>query len=358
MPAPVGETRPGSTLAGMCPREFTPRYLDALEAWTGETPAVLVFFRDMEQSGEGIAETVALLETIWERGSVPLLFWQPNFGAAADVEQSVTGPVAAGEYDDRIDAWASALAEWLNGGDDGNGGSGAPRRRLYLNLAPEFNGDWVPWGVPTPETTPESYVAMWRRIHDRVMATGLRPDQVQWMWTANNYTSGPLRIRDCYPGDHYVDWVAVTGYSWERWGGWKSPAEVFDGMLATLRSFTDRPVAFAEFGASADCGDDHCPDRKNAYVTDVYDYMAENDVRMACWFDQYVEKDGTDWGVFDAEAGPDVFRHAGRVYRTYDEYASALARPTVLGAHPVDARRLTDAEFDGSFAEMEPSTAA
>lgn len=344
-PLPEGETRRGAILSGISPASESASYFDALEAWLSAQQAIAVIFTDMEKSDGEIGWTIDRLERLWRRGYVPLLFLQPNFGAATGNAQAVTRTVAAGEHDDRLRTWATELAEWAirptNELD----------RRIYLNLAPELNGDWVPWGIPTPTTTPERYVRMWHRIHDAVMSTDLQSDHVQWIWTLNATSSEPLDVSAPYPGDDYADWVGITGYNWVKWGGWLSPERIYDGMRQRIREFTDQPLAVAEFGASADCDRGHCPDRKDAWIDEVYDYFAANDVRMACWFDHWVEKDGTDWGVFDTEFGTERFRYGGKTYKVYGNYRDAVRRDDVLPAHPVDARRLTTAEFDGSFGE-------
>ncbi|WP_435349104.1 glycoside hydrolase family 26 protein [Haloarchaeobius sp. HRN-SO-5] len=342
---PEAETRAGRTLSGMSPRSFSSSYTEAVEEWLGARQAITVFFADMDRSDEGIEQRVSTLETVWNRGAVPLMFWQPYFGASDDDRQRVTQAVADGEYDDRLHAWADAIAEWAVRPDGTD-------RRVYLNLAPELNGSWVPWGIPTPETTPDSYIRMWRHIHDVVMATDLESDHVQWVWTVNHTSSGSVPLAECYPGDRYADWVSITGYNWSNWGGWDTAEGIYGDALRTVREFSDVPAAFSEFGASADCEDGHCPERKDEWIASVYDFMADNDVRMACWFDHAVEKDGTDWGVFDAEFGPDRFQHGGTEYRAYGTYRDVIGRDDVLTAHPNSPRRLTDEEFDGSFAEQ------
>ena len=342
-PVPVGETRTGSTLSGISPRSFSGEYFDAIEQWLDKRQAVCVFFSNMDRSAEDIERVVGLLEEIWQRGYVPQMFWQPNYGSRDNQDGTFTRQVAEGQYDDSIERWAKALAEWALRPDD------QPDRRLFINLAPEFNGAWAPWGVPRERVTPETYVGMWRRIRELVMATDLQSDHLQWIWTVNNYSSVPIDLSTCYPGDTYVDWVGITGYNWVEWGGWKTPAETYSTFLNHVRDIAEKPVSISEFGASADCSSGHCPNRKNEWISEVYQYFIDQRVRMACWFDHFIEKDQTDWGVFDAKFGPNRFEFEGTKYRVYDNYRAAIQRPELLGAHPVDARRLTDKEFLGEF---------
>lgn len=342
---PQGETRSGALLSGMSPASSRRSYLDAVSAWLGRRQAVMALYLDIGISNHHIEMALSRAERLWRLGHVPMLFLQPYFGSAETTADTVASDVAAGAHDDRLRAWARALSDWAMRPE------GEPDRRVYLNLAPELNGDWVPWGIPTPKTSPESYVRMWRHIHSVVMDTPLQSDHVQWVWSVNNTSGGKVDVAECYPGDEYADWVSITGYNWRKWGGWMTPKQNFGGMLKRIRSFTDQPVAFGEFGASADCADGHCPERKDEWITDVYDYAVANDVRMACWFDHWVEKDRTDWGVFDTEFGTDRFRYLGETYKVYGNYRDVIRRDVVLPTHPVDARRLTGAEFNGSFTE-------
>lgn len=342
---PRGETRSGAILSGMSPSSNERSHLNAVNAWLGRRQAITALYVNIGIPDHRIKEVVWLTERLWKRGHVPMLFLQPYFGSPEETAQTVAADVAAGKHDDYLRVWARALADWAIRPE------GEPDRRVYLNLAPELNGNWVPWGIPTPNTTPEKYVRMWRHVNDVVMSTDLRSDHVQWIWTLNNTSSEQMDVSKCYPGDEYADWVGITGYNWVEWGGWEPPEDIYGDMLRRIRKFTDRPITFGEFGASADCADGHCPERKDEWISDVYDYMAANDVRMACWFDHWVEKDKTDWGVFDTKFGTDRFRYDGKTYQVYRKYRDAVRRDDVLPAHPVDARRLTDAEFDGSFAE-------
>lgn len=337
------DPRDGAILSGLSFRDIGQTYFDAVTSWLDLTPAIAVIFVNMDRSTVGMRDTIARLETIWERGQVPHVLLQPNFGEESEGAQSVTHDIVIGEHGDVLRAWAAEFERWAIR-------EGEPDRRLYLNLAPEFNGDWVPWGIPTPETTPETYVGMWRTVVDIVTNTDLTSDHVQFVWNPNNVSSEPVDIEGCYPGDAYVDWVGITGYNWEKWGGWTTPADIFDPMVSRVNDITDRPLAFAEFGASADCAGGWCPEKKDEWIHSAYEYMVKRDVRMACWFD-HGDPDVTEWGVFDARDATGEYTHEGQTYEVHKAFRNALQRDDVLPVHPSSSRHLADAEFDGSFAE-------
>lgn len=338
--AGTGKTRTGEFLAGVSVEEPTVRTLDRFERWTGKRHAVVAQYAALGQSDEEIAWTVSMLEAIWKRGHVPMLVLEPTFGTEAATPTTVSADVAAGDHDDRVDAWRDALTGWLRRG------FGRANRRLFLEFAPEMNGDWVKWGAPAGGSTPEDYVEMFRRVHGRVTSKGLGPSEVQWVWGPNAGGRGGIPIPRYYPGDDVVDWAAVNGYNWRNWAGWFEPPRIYAKAFEQVRSVTDAPLAITEVACSSEVEGGNDPERKAAWIADFYDYVAAEDVRLVCWFNHTKE---TDWRVFDGVRGTDEVTLDGETVRVYDAYKRVMDRESTLGAHPVDRRLLTDAEFRGGF---------
>ncbi|WP_435348871.1 glycoside hydrolase family 26 protein [Haloarchaeobius sp. HRN-SO-5] len=334
------EPRDGTMLFGLTPTQAGTERLALLERWLEKRPLVVGKFVDIGISDDDIRWYVySLLETLWNRGHVPHLFWQPFFGSHEGTSANVTREVANGEHDGRIEAWADALADWARN-------SQVPDRRLYLNLAPEMNGDWSPWSPATGDTTEADFVDMWRHVHDLVTDAGLTGSHVQWIWTIDN-TTRDVDVEACYPGDEYVDWTGLHGYNWANWGVWSPPEEVYTEKLDLLRSISDRPIAVTEFGCSSETVDgDYDPSKKSQWITDVFEYFTGADVKMSLWFNSTKE---TDWAVFGSEYGTDSVSLDGQSYTVYPAYQRAMNEPGVLTAYPDHPRLLTDEEFAGDF---------
>jgi Glycosyl hydrolase family 26 len=80
---------------------------------------------------------------------------------------------------------------------------------VFLRIYHEFNGTWMPYSG-----CGDTFISAWRRTVSLVRAAGA--SNAVWVWNpAEGY-------RDCafssYPGDAWVDWVAVDGYN--RNTGW------------------------------------------------------------------------------------------------------------------------------------------
>ncbi|BCJ37393.1 hypothetical protein Athai_48960 [Actinocatenispora thailandica] len=141
--------------------------------------------------------------------------------------------------------------EILDGSDDAWIAAQADRLRQYgrtvlLRWGWEMNGDWFAWGGAANGNDPAAYVAAWRHLHaifDRQGATNVR-----WVWGPNRNSNPDTSwndVRHYYPGDRYVDWIAVSGYSY----GTKSPDQLFDRVYGLG---TSKPFMLAETGVHAD----------------------------------------------------------------------------------------------------------
>ncbi|MFH1655634.1 MAG: glycosyl hydrolase [Candidatus Omnitrophota bacterium] len=94
-----------------------------------------------------------------------------------------------GKYDDNL----KKIGTWIK----------KTNRPVYLRIGYEFDG-------PHNHYDPELYVKAYRYIADKFRAMGV--DNVAYVWHSYaHHTERP--ITDWYPGDEYVDWVAVSYFS-------------------------------------------------------------------------------------------------------------------------------------------------
>ncbi|MWG35661.1 glycoside hydrolase family 26 protein [Halomarina oriensis] len=336
------ETRTGRLLLGVTPETRTGKRLTALERWQGKDNAVVGLFLDVGRSdGELLALGESVLTPIWDHGSVPHVIWQPFVAGQEDTPATVPQDIAAGRHDRLFERWASVFGRWCRP-------ESGPERRLYLNFAPEMNGDWVPWDTSAGGTTAADYVAMYRRVHDIVMARGLTDEHVQWVWAVNHVGRSAEPLAAFYPGDDYVDWCGVHGYNFPKWGGWAPPEQIYGPTLDAVRAITDNPVVVSEYGSSSVLDGTADPTRKGRWIRDVFAYFEASDVRMALWFNHEKE---TDWAVFGGSRGTETVRDGTTTYHAYREYREAVASEDVLGSYSDHPRRLTTEEFHGDLGE-------
>ena len=159
-------------------------------------------------------------------GAVPLIQLNPRHTPLAEI--------AAGRYDLRIIRYAAAVKAF--------------RCPVILSFGHEMNGWWYPWGRPW--TTPATFIAAWRHIHD-IFAAG-HVTNVIWSWDPSHQYRylGASLASQWYPGDSYVDWIGIDGYL----GHGQSFADVFARQLRDIRGMTSKPVYLAETGVAGGPG--------------------------------------------------------------------------------------------------------
>jgi mannan endo-1,4-beta-mannosidase len=198
----------------------------------------------------------------WSYGAVYYLAWEP-FSSSVQA-------IADGQSDAYITQFAQAVRT-LN----------VP---VALSFGHEMNGNWYPWG--TAKTTPATFVAAWRHIHD--LFTKADAGNVIWVWNPNIINPVPgTQLKPLYPGDSYVDWVGVTGYFPTT--GPQTYTTLFAPTMTEIRDFTTKPFIIAETAIETGPAEVTCAENLIATVT------GHSDVLGFVWFD--IDKGGVDWKV-------------------------------------------------------------
>jgi hypothetical protein len=200
--------------------------LAALETWTGKKNSVVVLFTSFNE-----AFPTTQVENLWNNGNTPLITLEPQGYTAAQL--------AAGDADAIATQWAADFKAWLNQGEN---------RSAFLRFGHEMNGNWYSWsGDPT------HYVNAWQRLHAILSAQGCK-----WVWAVNNTDVNSPAAEQYYPGDDYVDWLAIDGYNWGKsqpnadWDTWLGFPQIFDNMLKRLVALSpNKPILIAEMGTSS-----------------------------------------------------------------------------------------------------------
>jgi mannan endo-1,4-beta-mannosidase len=317
----------------------------ALEAWQGKRNAVVNLFTNWDSSPRTRTNLFSQqLPNIWANGNIPLITWEPFTGKNTPVD--IERRIASGQYDVYVADWAARLRRFLDGQDAASGT--ADDRRAYLRLGHEMNGNWYPWGAAVGGNSPGDFVNMWRRVHAAFDALGLGPSRLQWIWAVNHEDVGDFPAEAFFPGEAYVDWVAVDGYNWgatQSWSSWRSPSEVLDPMVRRMRTLSGRPLALTETATTSVVASGSSLPAKSQWVTELFDYAVVVGARMVIWFNEDKE---TDWAVFGGAKGDTTFRYGRTTFRAFSAYRAAVSRPQALSPVPGDARLLTDAQFAGA----------
>ena len=336
----------GSTLLGIYygNQGWKMDQVQAMEGWQGKKHAVVNLFTDWNTTTKVMNNLFGQqLPNIWNNGNVPMVSWEPFTGSrtAADIEARI----AAGQYDTYITTWAGRMKTFLSG-PDGVFGT-ADDRRAYIRLGHEMNGDWYPWGAAVGNNSPGDYVAMWIRVVSLFRGAGLEATRLQWVWCVNNEDVGGFAAESYYPGDGYVDWVAIDGYNWgasQNWSTWRSPAQTYDAMLARIRAITGKPVGLTEFASTSSTAAGASVAAKSQWITDVFAYAVSGGIKLVCWFNEDKE---TDWAVFGGAAGDTQVKVGRTRYNAYSAYKSAVAPAAFVPSDSGNPRLISDAQFMG-----------
>ncbi len=236
-----------------------------LEQSLGRRLDIVHWFMNWDHTYDG-----RLVEEAATGGRIPLISWQPH--------RQTVGDIAAGRYDDYIRSWAHGLR--------------SAHTTVYLRPFPEMNGDWVPWNGQ-----PDLFRKAWIRTVDLFRSEGA--DNVRWVWSPN-ITDGPTTPENAmeryYPGDAYVDVLALDGYNWgtvRDWSSWRSYEDIFAQPYERVAAIGPQPVWLAEFASTSEGGD------KAEWIREMLASTAFPRITALVWFNE--NKEG-DWRIDNVPA--------------------------------------------------------
>ncbi len=244
----------------------------SLEARLGKKFASIMWFMDFAHPFPAQAA-----QNAWDSGSIPNITWEP--WSWDDNEKIHLADINSGAWDGYISEWGAAAAKF-----------GKP---LFVRWGHEFNGDWYPWSVAKNGEDPQAYVKAYRRVHDLVVRAGAR--NVAWVWCPNA-SSVPSRDWNdpllAYPGDEYVDWVAIDGYDFD---GNASFSDIFSKTYTAIVRKADKPIYIGEF-ATGRAGSE-----KAAWLKDMRESLASEfpGIKGIVYFSVKKERD---WRLDDSPA--------------------------------------------------------
>jgi hypothetical protein len=220
---------------------------------------------------EGVPPAIS---TLVNNGYIPVITWEAHdypTGTAYTPHD-----IAAGNYDSYIRSYASQVKE-LGGEVD-------------IRLFHEMNGDWMPWSVGKSGASNQDIINAWRHVHDIFVEEGATnalfvfcPNERHTTWQDSH------PYADYYPGDAYVDYLALDGYNWGDARGvpWYSFDEIFDQSYQELTALSStKPVMIAEYASHTSPGD------KEQWITDAQNVLKSGKysrIKALLWFDSNQE---------------------------------------------------------------------
>ncbi len=274
-----------------------PAQIDQFTVLVGAVPAVVMWYQDWAHTGIREFNPVQM-NAVVARGAMPMVTWEPwDYTAGISQPAYSLARIVAGAYDLYIRQWAQNAAAWA--------------RPMYLRFAHEMNGNWYPWCFGVNGNTAAQYVAAWRHIYAIFRQEGAT--NVRWVWSPNvsSTINGRRRgvatpqVAALYPGDAYVNWIALDGYNWgttQSWSHWAGLATVFGTSYTSLTKLTSKPMMLAET-ASTELGGNKATWITQGFLTDIPARFPR--VRAVIWFNENKE---TDWRVNSSSAALAAYR--------------------------------------------------
>jgi membrane-bound metal-dependent hydrolase YbcI (DUF457 family) len=285
--------------------EDSPGLLDRYTEEVGRPPAIVGAYKRWDVTPFYWPE----LHEIASRGAVPMVGWEPWNEHDHGYRLSA---IAKGHFDDYIWRSAREAREW-----------GGP---ILVRFGQEMNGSWAPWQRGVDGTTGPRFIAAWRHIVTIFRRAGAT--NVSWVWCpyVNN---GHLPFMDFYPGDKWVDWLALDGFNWGAASAWQSFPKIFDASYRRLARIGSKPIMIAEIGSNEAGGSKARWLRRTLHRQ----LPRLKRVRAVVWFDA---TDGSDFRIDSSPAALSAFREGissplyagdGNLVGQISQRAARLQRP-------------------------------
>lgn len=225
--------------------------IDEFTSVVGKRPAIMMWFQPWGADVRSEFSFAAVSELL-SKGIVPMVTWEPwsppndprllENPAISDTFKLIK--IAGGDFDGYIRTWARSARE-LDG-------------PIMIRVMHEMNGNWYPWGGTANGNRPGDFVSAWRHIHDLFEEEGAH--NVSWVWSVNlqSVPNNEDNTYDIYyPGDPYVDWIALSGFNYgdtEVWSSWTDLQDLYRPGLRALSKY-NKPIMLAEVSSVESGGD-------------------------------------------------------------------------------------------------------
>lgn len=243
----------------------------ATEAALGRPLDIVHWFTNWDNAFD-----LEMVEAASAGGRLPLISWEPH-------EKSLQN-IVEGHYDTYLLEWAKGVRDY-----------GDP---VYIRPFPEMNGDWAPWNGE-----PDVLVAAWRHTVERFREAGAH--NAFWVWSPN-ITDEPRTPQNAmeryYPGEDYVDVLALDGYNWgtsREWSTWRAFDDIFAAPYERVTALGSQPLWIAEIASVEEGGN------KGKWIKGMLGSTAFPQLEAIVWFD---ENKSVDWRIRSSEGSLAAFQ--------------------------------------------------
>ncbi|MEA3493272.1 MAG: glycosyl hydrolase [Candidatus Margulisiibacteriota bacterium] len=229
-------------------------HLLCFESKFGEKVDIAFRFQNFKELQSDKPFPVAEAEQVSDRGGSIFIALEPWKGKGG---KSLLMDIVNGKYDKELTAYGKGAAAY-----DGP---------AFVAFAPGMNTGPEPW-----TKRPELFIQAHRRIHEKVSEYGRN---ITWVWNVNLGEN----IDQYYPGDKYVDWVALNFYHHKG----EPISALRDQIAATIKQLKKhgKPLMIGRFGSSG------TPAEKAEFFTEIMKHFKAWRIKGFIYFN-FSETDG------------------------------------------------------------------
>ncbi len=294
-------TAPGTASGGIALGVYVPasnvlEHGAAVQKYTdevGKKPAFAWFSVKWQNANNGAYQQFdpRLLDQFRTLGIMPGLNWDASRGSALNTNQPDFSwkAITSGTHDAYIQQVATAAAAY--------------HYPFLMRVLEEMDGNWYPWGYSVNgNSNPADFVKAWKHIVDIFRKAGATNVQFVWCLSAGVLNPGRISqygdvLKQLYPGDDYVDWVALDGYGSLAGSPGNSLQVVFQPAYEFVKTYTHQPMIFYEVGASENPKDAMAKANwiTQGFLTTIPKMFPE--VKAVAWFDGPADNGKENWAI-------------------------------------------------------------
>lgn len=258
------------------------KVMDEYSSMVGRNPDIVMFYKAF-----GVPlMTEQQSANLKARGATPMVTWEPSQPTSGYPAANLA-EIAEGKFDSYIRE-AAVLAKGYSS-------------EVMIRFAHEMNISASLWGPGKDGNVGNTYVEAWRHVVSIFREEGAT--NVKWVWSPN-VDWGGVPFAQYFPGDSWVDYVALDGYNWGVVGTerWQSMSQLFASSYATLTQMSTKPVIFAE----TSCGE--VGGSKAAWIREGFLHTIPTDfprVAAVIWFNSVAEED---WRIATSSSALEAYR--------------------------------------------------
>ncbi len=232
----------------------TQSLIKAYEEKTGVKLESVLFFHAAKKSFLFPEYTCRLLD---KQNIIPFIKFEPWSWKGKNDQSFSLQAIDDGDFDGQFAAFAKGAASY--------------EKPVIFSFAHEMNASgswaWYPW-----QGDPEAYKKAYIRIHKIFTKHGAR--NVRWAWVINANSAPP---EDYYPGDKFVDYIGIDGYSADWNGNTDKPDAIFEREYQMLRAaHPAKPILISETGYDENHGGSYA--FKQEYIRNLVTYCSSRQI--------------------------------------------------------------------------------